>query len=231
MRLKQLAAARVNMFAKDEENKINALSVTLGSSLRGIGLALTNMLLATMFFLFAFANAKSFLADPRLSVLLIVLMETIAAVFLIIRRDPDETRHTWQTWTTTTFGTLAPTLFRPIEATADLMLGDILQVGGFALQIAALLCLSRSFGLLPAYRGVKSSGLYGWVRHPLYTAYVISFIGYWINNPSLANAAVASFGTAFLVMRIYCEEELLLKYADYKQYANRIRWRLIPAIW
>jgi protein-S-isoprenylcysteine O-methyltransferase Ste14 len=219
------------MVAKDDEIEIKPQSVTKRSSLRGIGLASTNILLANLYLLFAIANGKSFIANPRLSVLLIVLMETIAAIFLIIRRDPDETQHTWQTWTTTTFGTLAPTLFRPIEATADLMLGEILQIGGFGMQIAALLCLSRSFGLLPAYRGVKSYGPYSWVRHPLYTAYVMSFIGYWVNNQSLHNAAIVLFGTAFLVMRIYYEEALLVKYADYRRYANRTRWRLVPSLW
>ena len=219
------------MFAKDEKIEINVQSATVRSSLRGIGLACTNFMLASLYILFAIANAKSFLANPRLSVLLIVLMETIVAFFLIIRRDPDETRHTWQTWTTTTFGTLAPTLFRPIEATADLMLGDILQIGGFVMQIAALLCLSRSFGLLPAYRGVKSGGLYSWVRHPLYAANVILFLGYLVNNQSLSNVAVAIFGTAFLVMRIHYEEDFLIQQADYKRYVNRTRWRLIPAVW
>ena len=215
----------------DEANKITAEPAWMKPSMRRIGLASTNILLSLFFLAFAFANAKSFIAEPRLSVFLIVLMETIAAVFLIIRRDPDETRHTWQTWTTTTCGTLAPTLFRPTGAAADLLLGDILQVGGFTLQVIALLYLSRSFGLLPAYRGIKSSGLYAWVRHPLYTAYVISFMGYWINNQSFANAAVAVLGAAFLVMRIYCEEALLLKYAKYRRYARCTRWRLIPAIW
>jgi protein-S-isoprenylcysteine O-methyltransferase Ste14 len=219
------------MSVNDEANKIITEPAWMLPSLRHIGLISTNILLSLFYLVFAFANAQSFIAEPRLSVFLIVLMETIAATFLIIRRDPDETRHTWQTWTTTTFGTLAPTLFRPTGATVDLLLGDILQVGGFTLQVIALLYLSRSFGLLPAYRGIKSSGLYGWVRHPLYSAYVISFIGYWINNQSFANAAVAIFGAAFLVMRIYCEEALLLKYADYRRYACRTRWRLIPAIW
>ena len=219
------------MFAKDKGSRINLQSVTAGSSLRGIGLAFTNMLLAYLFILFAIANAKSFLENPRLSVLLIVITETIVAIFLIIRRDPDETWHTWQTWITTICGTLAPFLLRPIEATEDLLPGEILQVIGFTLQIAALFSLNRSIGLLPAHREVKSGGLYGWVRHPLYTAYVITCLGYWINNQSLNNAAVVLFGTAFLVMRIYYEEALLLKYADYARYANRIRWRLIPSIW
>ena len=41
------------------------------SSVRGVGLAFSNMLLATFFILFAIANAKSFLVNPRLSVFLI----------------------------------------------------------------------------------------------------------------------------------------------------------------
>jgi protein-S-isoprenylcysteine O-methyltransferase Ste14 len=184
-----------------------------------------------LFSTFAFANAASFLAEPRLSVLLIVFLEAISAMFFLLRRDPDETRHTWQTWTSTTLGSFAPLLLRPTDAAADLLAGEILQVGGFAMAIIALLSLSRSFGLLPAYRGIKSSGLYSVVRHPLYTAYVISFIGYLINNPSVANAAVIAFGTAFLVMRIHCEESLLLEYDDYSRYASRTRWRLIPAVW
>lgn len=219
------------MDTRNEGKKINTQSATASYSLRGIGLASTNIALAILFGAFAFANANSFLAEPRLSLLLIVLVEAIAAVFLIIRRDPGETKHSWQTWTTTTLGTFAPMLLRPTDATADLLAGTILQIGGFVMQIIALLYLSRSFGLLPAYRGIKSSGLYSLVRHPLYSAYVISFIGYWINNQSLANAAVIVCGTAFLVMRIYCEEALLLKYDDYSRYANRTRWRLIPAVW
>lgn len=219
------------MASNEERSPLRTRFDTSTVSLRGIGLALTNFSLAILFLAFAFANAKSFLENPRLSVLLIVLMETIVAVFLVVRRDPEETRHTWQTWTTTTLGTFAPMLLRPTDATADLLVGDVLQIGGFVLQITALLYLSRSFGLLPAFRGVKSSGLYGWVRHPLYSAYVISFVGYWINNQSLANAAVVLFGTAFLVMRIHCEEALLLEYDEYTRYANRTRWRLIPAVW
>lgn len=201
------------------------------SSLRGIGLAVTNMLLATFYIFFAFANAQSFLENPRLSVFLIVVAETIAAIFLIIRHDPQETRHSWQTWLTTTCGTLSPFLLRPVEGAEDILVGDILLVFGFVILIFAFASLNRSFGLLPAFRGVKSGGLYGWVRHPLYAAYVIVFLGYLINNQSLVNAAVVVFGIAFLVMRIHYEEDLLIQHAEYKHYASRTRWRLIPAVW
>ena len=201
------------------------------SALRGVGLASTNILLAAFFVFFAYANSQSFLANPRLSVSLIVVAETIAALFLIIRRDPDVTRHSWQTWLTTACGTLAPLLLRPVEAAEDVPLGEILLVFGLAMQILSLASLNRSFGLLPALRGVKSSGMYSWVRHPLYAAYVIMFLGYLVNNQSLSNIAVVIFGTAFLVMRIHYEEDLLIQQADYRRYVNRTRWRLIPAVW
>ena len=205
--------------------------VSRQSSLRGIRLAFTNLLLATFFLFFAVSNAQSFLANPRLSVFLIVVAESIAAVFLVIRRNPHETWHTWQTWLTTTCGTLAPFLLRPVEGAEDVLAGEILLVFGVAMQILSLVSLNRSFGLLPAFRGVKSTGMYAWVRHPLYAAYVIIFLGYLVNNQSLNNAAVILFGIAFLVMRIHYEEELLMQEADYKHYVSRTRWRLVPAIW
>ena len=216
---------------KEKISWYNIQAMTGGSSLRGARLAFTNMLLATCFGLFALANAKSFIENPRLSVFLIVVTETIVAIFLVIRRDPDETRHCWQTWLTSTCGTLAPFLLRPVAVTEDLLSGDILQIIAFMLQIAALLALNRSFGILPAHRGIKSDGMYKWVRHPLYTAYIIMYLGYLINNQSLNNLLIAVAGTAFLVMRIHYEEALLFKYSEYKRYADKIRWRLIPALW
>jgi protein-S-isoprenylcysteine O-methyltransferase Ste14 len=52
-----------------------------------------------------------------------------------------------------------------------------------------------------------------------------------ISNQSWYNLAIIVFGTAFLVMRIHYEEALLFKYDEYSRYADKIRWRLIPAIW
>ena len=201
------------------------------TSLRGIGLALSNVLLAACFFLFAYGHAESFLEHPRLSVLLIIITETIVAVLLLVRRDPDETRHTWQTWITTTGGTLAPFLLRPTDVSEDLLLGQILQVAGALLQLGALASLNRSLGLLPAHRGIKSGGLYRFVRHPLYTAYTITLAGYLVSNLSIYNTIIVIAGTAFMVMRIRCEEDLLRQYPVYASYAEKTRWRLIPSVW
>ena len=65
------------MSARDKVSTIYMRFVTAGSSLRGIRLAFTNVSLATLFIFFAIANARSFLDNPRLSVFLIVVTETI----------------------------------------------------------------------------------------------------------------------------------------------------------
>jgi protein-S-isoprenylcysteine O-methyltransferase Ste14 len=198
---------------------------------RGLGAALSNLLLATLFFVFAYVHVQRFLVQPRLSVLLIIAVEGLVAVMLIIRRDPENTQHGWKTWLATSVGTFAPLLLRPIDATADLLVGQVLQVVALVLQVGGVLSLNRSFGLLPAHRGVKSDGLYRWVRHPLYSAYLMAHVGYLASNPSWANVLVIVIGTAFQVVRIVQEEKLLLQYPDYARYSDTTRWRLVPAVW
>lgn len=122
-------------------------------------------------------------------------------------------------------------LLRPTEMPADLLIGQSIQLGGYLVQLGAVLYLNRSFGLLPAHRGVKSDGLYRFVRHPLYSAYLLAHTGYLINNYSIYNLTIVAVALGFQVVRILQEEELLIQYQPYAQYASRTRWRLLPAIW
>jgi protein-S-isoprenylcysteine O-methyltransferase Ste14 len=65
----------------------------------------------------------------------------------------------------------------------------------------------------------------------LYAAYTLAIVGYLINNLSVANLAIIVVGTAFQVMRIMEEEDLLRTYPDYVAFSGKVRWRLVPGIW
>jgi len=197
----------------------------------GLITAASNLLLAVMYLSFAGAHLTLFAATMRPSLLLFVVVESLLLVFVLIRRDPDATWHSWWTWLTMLGGTFGPLLFRPTAAADDLLAGQVVQIAGLALQIAAIATLSRSFGLLPAHRGVKTDGLYRLVRHPLYTAYTLSWLGYVISNLSLFNLAILVFATGFQVLRILNEEAFLRRYPDYVAFAERTRWRLVPFVW
>ena len=193
--------------------------------------AIVNTVLAVCYSLFALAHYQQLIAAPRLSLVLIVGVETILVVLFLTRKAADETLHSWQTWLTTTAGTLMPLLLRPAPLAEDLLVGQVLQTVGAALSIIAVLSLNRSMGLLPAHRGVKTSGVYRIVRHPLYASYAVILIGYLINNFSIYNAAVIIGGMTFQILRIRYEERLLSGYADYVSFAERTRWRLLPYVW
>ena len=91
--------------------------------------------------------------------------------------------------------------------------------------------LSRSIEVMEGQK-VVSTGLYGIVRHPMYTATILMF---------LAMPLVMGSWWAFLVMVPYViaivtrikDEEMLLtnELEGYLEYKEKVRWKLITYIW
>lgn len=79
---------------------------------------------------------------------------------------------------------------------------------------------------------VIDTGLYGIVRHPMYSATLFLFLSMPLVLGSVYAALVFLAYPAIIATRIKGEEELLLKelegYSDYKQ---KVRYRLIPFVW
>lgn len=194
----------------------------------GLTTAGTDVALAALFLLFAYAHYGSFARLQRPSVLLIVLMEALFAFFFLARAPADATAFSPSAWASTLGGTFLPTFLRPGEAPQDVMAGQVLQVVGMAFATYGILSLNRSFGLLPAHRAIKTTGAYRWVRHPLYAAYGLMSVGYLVSNFTLRNLTIVVVGYACQVSRIYNEERLLSGYAGYAAYKARTRWRLLP---
>lgn len=79
---------------------------------------------------------------------------------------------------------------------------------------------------------VIDTGLYGIVRHPMYTATILMFVMIPLVLGSLAALPVFLLYPFFIVMRIGNEEKVLEQglqgYAAYKQ---KVKYRLLPFIW
>ena len=79
---------------------------------------------------------------------------------------------------------------------------------------------------------VVSTGLYGVVRHPMYTATLLMFLSIPLILGSYVSLIVFLFYIPLLVVRIGDEERLLRnELKGYNEYCNRVRWRLIPYVW
>ena len=103
-------------------------------------------------------------------------------------------------------------------------------VVGTGWQLAAKLWLGRSFGLLPAKRGLVLAGPYRIVRHPMYLGYVIGQLGFLLVNFSAHNVAVLLSVYFALVFRVIREERVLASDTAYLDYQQRVRWRLVPYV-
>jgi len=155
-----------------------------------------------------------------------VVAVTIFAALFLLRRPARCTGSTWETLLALA-GTFLPTAMRPAPGNL-FWLGEIIQVAGLTGMVAAAISLGRSFGIAPADRGLRTKGLYAWVRHPLYAMEICFFAGYVVANPSWRNLGVLIADIALQLFRALREERIL---KDYATYAGRVRWRLLPLVW
>lgn len=79
---------------------------------------------------------------------------------------------------------------------------------------------------------VIDSGLYGIVRHPMYTATIILFLSMPLVLGSIIAFFVFLMYPVLIVIRIIYEEKFLEKELDgYIEYKKKVKYRLIPYIW
>lgn len=188
----------------------------------------------------------------------IFILSFIISRILASRRTPDilkeranynqhENTQPWDKWLSplVAFGSVFVLLAVGLDALFHGSAGFplIVELIGLALIVAGYLLASYAF-IENAYfsgtvriqeeRGhhVISSGPYAWVRHPGYSGSLIASLG----MPLLLDSAwafipVLIFG-AFFVIRTRLEDRFLqANLPGYREYAQKVRFRLLPGVW
>ena len=79
---------------------------------------------------------------------------------------------------------------------------------------------------------VIDTGLYGIIRHPMYTATILLFLAMSLVLGSWVSFAIMLLYPVVIVFRIRNEEQVLeAGLAGYREYKQRVRCRLLPFIW
>lgn len=168
--------------------------------------------------------------ENRPHLALFLFSELVGVVLILIQRRGD--------WTTNAFpvavafiGTGAGLLVIPrgiplIPNAAS----TVVVVAGAAISLLAKFNLGRSFGLVPANRGVKNTGIYRLIRHPMYFGYIINQIGFLLLFFSPWNVAVYVVSWTCLWLRAIEEEKFLMQDEAYRDYSVKVRYRLIPGL-
>ena len=79
---------------------------------------------------------------------------------------------------------------------------------------------------------VVDTGLYGVVRHPMYSATLFIFLSMGLVLGSPVSFAILLFYIPIIVLRIKNEEQVLLQgLQGYDEYCKKVKYRLIPFVW
>ena len=79
---------------------------------------------------------------------------------------------------------------------------------------------------------VVSTGVYGFVRHPMYLGAILMFLGVPLLLGSVCGVVVGVALTLLLAGRITGEEKMLARDLEgYREYTQKVSFRLVPLLW
>lgn len=164
--------------------------------------------------------------------LLLLPSEGLVVIFLLFRRRTEQISRRWSDWALALSATVAPLFVIPGigAALVEPMWGASLLLMGMIIQCHAKLTLGRSFGCVPAHRGLKLTGPYRFVRHPMYLGYLVGHLAFLLMNPTAWNLGVYAASYALQIPRLLKEEWYLRSDPQYRDYVTAVPYRLIPRV-
>lgn len=192
--------------------------------------AISRLAAASLLSVFVWNVYQSYQNSRSFGVLLLLIGEIITVVLVMIARSSDKVDRSPYSWVITNLA-MFYFLLLVLDGGNRLLpavITDGLQVAGIALQIFAKVYLGRSFGLLPADRGIVQGGPYRWVRHPIYLGYFLNHVGFLLSNATLWNLVLYIALYGLQILRMIREERILSANPEYARYMQRVRYRFIP---
>ncbi|MGE5813365.1 MAG: methyltransferase family protein [Acidobacteriota bacterium] len=186
----------------------------------------------TLFTVFVTAILMDFGKTGHFTGLLMVVSEGLVVVLTLVRRQAVWMDRSWRARLLTALSMAGPPLVRPTLNGA--LMPDAVTFAfsavGLVIVLLGKMSLGRSFGLMPANRGVVCGGVYRWVRHPIYAGYIITHVGFIVAHATMWNLAILIAADLALLVRAVQEERTLALDPIYVGYQQRVRWRVIPGI-
>lgn len=187
--------------------------------------------IVTLFSSMAMRLAKDAAETGHVTGILLLASEALVVGLTLLRRNAGTVDRSWRARILTIFSTFGPPLVKPTSSSlAPETFTIMIASAGLMIVVLGKLSLGRSFGLTPANRGVVSTGLYKFLRHPIYLGYLITHLGFVIANPANWNWCILAAADVALMLRAICEERTLAQDPEYRSYMQRVRWRVVPGL-
>jgi len=187
--------------------------------------------ISAWFVVFAVQIGAEFVRTGHLTGLLLLVSELLVVVLTVMRRPAVRVDRAWRTRIVALASMVGIPLLRPIGVgiVPDAATAAVSAVG-LLLIIAGKVALGRSFGLMPANRGIVCRGVYRVMRHPIYAGYLVTHAAFLVAHPIGWNLLVLVASDTALLVRAICEERTLARDAEYAGYMTKVRWRVLPGV-
>lgn len=147
--------------------------------------------------------------QTQLIFFLLLVLRDFAAGYFFLKRKPSQTKVALMPSGLAYISSAMPLLyFGPTVDSKFLFLAsDLLAILGFLLVVFATVELGASIGISPANRGLVRSGIYRYIKHPMYLGYVISEVGLAFLNP--INLGVLAASAVLYSLRAFMENKII----------------------
>jgi protein-S-isoprenylcysteine O-methyltransferase Ste14 len=189
--------------------------------------------IGTLFTLLTVNLFADFMRTGHVTGLLLIVGESLVVVLTVMRRRAIAVDRSATAAILTTLSVVGPVLLRASDGETPLA-GDqvtaMLSAIGLVIVVLGKMTLGRSFGIVPANRGVVARGPYNFVRHPIYAGYLVTHAAFLMAHPAPWNVAIVVVGDVALIFRALMEERVLSADAAYQKYCERVGWHLVPGV-
>lgn len=187
----------------------------------------------TLFSLLSINLFAEYVRTGHVTGLLLLVGESLVVLLTMVRRRAIAVDRSAAAAIMTSVSLVGPVLMRATSAPASLLSDQVtatLSAIGLLLVVLGKMTLGRSFGVVPANRGVVVRGPYTLVRHPIYTGYLITHAAFLMAHPAPWNLSILLLADTALIVRALMEERVLSADASYRQYCQRVGWHLVPGV-
>lgn len=189
--------------------------------------------IGTLFSLLSINLFADFMRTGHVTGLLLLVGESLVVVLTIARRRAIAVDRSAAAALLTTVSLAGPVLLRATDghlALASDQVTAMVSAIGLVIVVTGKMTLGRSFGVVPANRGVVVRGPYQFVRHPIYAGYLITHAAFMAAHPVPWNVTIILVGDTALILRALMEERILSTDAAYQEYCQRVGWHLVPGV-
>lgn len=155
-------------------------------------------------------------------------------VGMVTRRPPRRTTTDLRFWLISffsTYGTFGPAFFaQPGVALVPLWISNAIAGCALLLGVTSRLTLGRNISIVPAQRNLVMTGPYAYIRHPIYTVVLLTYVSLNLQVFSVVNLLMTSTIFALFMVKSLAEEAFLKKDTDYVAYMQKVRYRWLPFI-